>query len=210
MKDNKRKSAQAPFAGRRLKDFRGVSRTILLVVVFILMSLPLFTTFNEILTKIVETTGLYDWLTKWIVPFETRAVSLVLQPLGVNSKPTISHLFIERPDGSSTGIYFSWNCLGWQSGILLLLTLITGLSGPHKIFSKIETITLGISGTFLINLVRISTVVLVAYYFGQLPATIVHDYGGTLFTVLWFFFFWWFSYNFILEESDIRIKTKDS
>lgn len=204
MEDKKRKTAQAPFAGHRLEDFRGVTRTILLVFIFILMSLPLFTTFNEILTKVVEGTGAYELLSKYIVPFETRAVSLVLQPFGVNSKPTISHLFIERPDGSSTGIYFSWNCLGWQSGILLLLTLFTGLAGSHTIASKIETITLGLSGTFLINLVRISVVVVIAYYFGQFPATIVHDYGGTLFTVLWFFFFWWFAYSYVLEDRKLK------
>ena len=179
--------------------FRGMSRNLLLLLVFILMSLPLFTTFNEILTKIAEKSGAYELLTKTVVPFETRAVSLILKPFGVDARPTISHLFIRRSDGTQTGIFLSWNCLGWQSGILLILTLITGLSGNHAFSRKIETIVFGLSGTFLINLLRISIVVLIAYYFGQLPATLVHDYGGTLFTIGWFFFFWWFSYQFILE-----------
>jgi len=164
--------------------------------------LPLFTTFNEILTKIVEKSGAYTFLTKNVVPFETKSVSLVLKPLGIDGRPTISHLFIQRPDGSSTGIYFSWNCLGWQSAVLLLLTFITGLSGSYTLDRKIETILLGLSGTFLINLVRISFVVVIAFYFGQIPATLVHDYAGTLFTVAWFFFFWWFSYSFILDPFD--------
>ena len=194
-----RKSALAPFAQATFAGFRGVSKTLLLILVFLLMSLPLFTTFNELLTKVVEKTGTYVLLSKYVVPFETRAVSLVLRPFGIDSSPTISHLFIDRPDGRSTGIYFSWNCLGWQSGILLLLTLFTGLSGSFSIDRKVETILLGLSGTFLINLARISFVVVIAYYFGQIPATLVHDYGGTLFTIGWFFFFWWFSYSFVLE-----------
>ncbi|OGM22899.1 hypothetical protein A2961_00300 [Candidatus Woesebacteria bacterium RIFCSPLOWO2_01_FULL_39_21] len=197
--DMNRKTAQAPFGSSLLTGFRGVSRNLFIVLVFLLMSLPLFTTFNEILTKIVEKTGLYTFLTQNVVPFETRAVSLILRPFGIEAKPTVSHLFIERPDGSTTGIFFSWNCLGWQSAILLLLTFVTGLSGNFPISRKLEVILLGLSGTFLINLLRISVVTMIAYYFGQLVATIAHDYGGTLFTIAWFFFYWWFSYKFILE-----------
>lgn len=197
--NNNRNSAIPPFNNKKFVGFRGISRKLFLLLVFILMSLPLFTTFNEILTKVAETTGLYSLLTKSVVPFQTRAVALILKPFGVEAAPTLSHLFIERTDGTRTGIYFSWNCLGWQSAVLLILTLISGLSGVGSVIHKFETIIFGVCGTYLINLLRISVVVLVAYYFGQLPATIVHDYAGTLFTVAWFFLFWWVSYNFILE-----------
>ncbi len=199
MDDQKRISAQSPFAGKKLGGFKGVWRNLLLVLVFMLMSLPLFTTFNEILTKLVEGLGWYQWLANWVVPFYTRAVSLVLRPMGIDSQPTLSHLFVKRGDGSLTGIYLSWNCLGWQSAVLLILTLITGLTGNFSWDRKLETVTLGVSGTFLVNLVRISVVTVIAYYFGQLPATIVHDYGGTIFTVAWFLWFWWFAYKYILE-----------
>jgi exosortase/archaeosortase family protein len=198
---NKRTTAKAPFGQDKQTGFRTVSRNILLILVFVLMSLPLFTTFNEVLTKTAEKTGTYVWFTKSIVPFETRAVTLILKPFGIEGKPTSSHLYITK-DNKSRAIFFSWNCLGWQSAIMLILTLLTGLSGDYALGNKIETILLGISGTFIINLLRISVVVLIAYYFGQLWATIVHDYGGTLFTVAWFFFYWWFSYNFILEERE--------
>ncbi len=193
-------TSQAPFSQSRQSDFKNISRILILILVFILISLPLFTTFNEILTKVAEKTGAYHFLTKNVVPFETRAVSIILRPLGIKAEPTASRLFIHHPQKGRTEIFFSWNCLGWQSAILLILTLITGLAGNYSWNKKLETILLGISGTFLINLIRISVVVLVAYYFGQLPATIIHDYGGTLFTIFWFFFYWWFSYTFILES----------
>jgi exosortase/archaeosortase family protein len=197
--DHKRTSSQSQFGVLPVAGFRRISRNLFIVLVFVLMSLPLITTFNEILTKIVEKTGTYTFLTKNVVPFETRAVSLILKPLGIDAKPTVSHLIIQR-DGKTTGIFFSWNCLGWQSAVLLILTLVTGLIGNYKWEQKLETILLGISGTFLINLLRISIVVIVAFYFGQLPATIVHDYGGTLYTIAWFFLYWWFSYRYLLEE----------
>lgn len=86
-----------------------------------------------------------------------------------------------------------------KSVVLLLLTLVTGLTGNFPLRRKLEIVLLGISGTFLLNLLRINAVVLVAYCFGQLPATVVHDYDETFFTIIWFFFFWYFSYRFILE-----------
>lgn len=199
MENINRLSTQRPGLNQPFTGLRGMSRNLFLLLVFLLMSLPLFTTFNEILTKIVEKTGAYTFLTHNVVPFETRAVSVILKPFGIQAEPTVSRLYIRRTDGTTSGIFFSWNCLGWQSGLLLILTLVTGLSGEYSFDKKIETVLLGISGTFIINLVRISVVVMVAYYFGQLPATLVHDYGGTLFTISWFFFFWWFSYNFVLE-----------
>lgn len=191
-----------PFSKQRFgSGLKSVWQVLLLILVFLLMSLPLFTTFNELLTRIAEVTGVYGLLAQHVVPFLTRAVSVILMPLGIDVKTTVSHLFIEPPGGSRTGVYFSWNCLGWQSGILLILTFLTGLTGNHPILSKIETVLLGLSGTFLINLLRIAVVVVTAYYFGTFPATLVHDYGGTMFTMLWFFFYWWFAYSFILETN---------
>lgn len=195
-----RTTARAPFATAIGSSYRNISKQISIILVFILMSLPLFTTFNEILTKVVEKSGSYAWLTTNVVPFQTRAVSVVMGVFGIDSVPTTTSLFFSN-DMGKTNIYFSWNCLGWQSAIMLLLTLITGLQGKGKVQEKLFVVVLGICGTYLINIIRISVVVLVAYQFGQLPATIVHDYGGTLFTVGWFLVFWWLSYNYILSSS---------
>src|SRR3989344_5669830 len=192
-------SAKASFSQNLFTGYKRVWRYLFLFLVFILMSLPLFTTFSEILTKIVEKTEVYQVLGKYIVPFEIRAVSVLVKPLGIESLPTASHLLIRKANGSVTSIFFSWNCLGWQSLILLILTFIVGLGGNHSVLSKIESIILGLSGTFLINLVRISLVAVVGYFFGQLSATLVHDSLGTMFTMVWFFFFWYFSYSFILS-----------
>jgi exosortase/archaeosortase family protein len=199
--DPKRISARAPFSQSTVIGLSKMVRQITIITVFILMSLPLFTTFNEILTKIVESTGVYTWLTQNIVPFETRAVSAVMSIFNIESNPTSTSLYIMGTTGK-TNIFFSWNCLGWQSAIMLIMTFITGLQGRSSLSDKILVIMLGICGTFLINIVRISTVVYIAYKFGQLPATIVHDYGGTLFTIIWFLFFWWVSYNYILPTKD--------
>ena len=38
-----------------------------------------------------------------------------------------------------------------------------------------------------------------AFYFGQRPALIYHDYGGTIIILLWLFAYWWFSHGWLLE-----------
>ena len=58
---------------------------------------------------------------------------------------------------------------------------------------------LGLIGTFMLNLLRISLVVLVFYFWGKLPATIIHNYGSVILTILWLFLFWWFIYSYVSD-----------
>ena len=51
----------------------------------------------------------------------------------------------------------------------------------------------------------IVVVVLVAYFFGQFPATIIHDYGSLLAVIIWLFGFWWFVYAFVLETKAANV-----
>jgi exosortase/archaeosortase family protein len=196
----KRSGARSPFAGQVFTGFRSIFVKLFIILTLVLVTLPLFTSFNDFLTKTAEKIGAYSFLSQNIVPMETRAVSLILRPFGINSRPSNSLLYIPDKYQGYYSIYFSWNCLGWQSVVLLMLTLVVGLSGNHKLITKIEVIILGFSGTFLMNLLRISSIVLTTNYFGPFSASIIHNYLGTLFTILWFFFYWWFSYTYILEE----------
>jgi exosortase/archaeosortase family protein len=43
---------------------------------------------------------------------------------------------------------------------------------------------------FAINVLRITTVVMMGYYVGYPAALIFHDYGGTLITLAWLLGFW--------------------
>lgn len=168
---------------------------IFILAAIILLMLPFFTTFNEFLTRIMEKIGLYMIIQNYIVPYETRLIGVILMPFSID--------FIARPDGAIVnGIYleFTWNCIGWQSLILLIVTLIVGLQGPYKISSKIEVILLGLLGTFFVNLLRISFVTILGAYWGALFAIVFHDYFSTFVVICWLFFFWWFSYSYVLEQ----------
>ena len=104
-------------------------------------------------------------------------------------------------DGVNQYTYIAWNCIGWQSLLFFLLTAWVGFQGEKFTFSsKIKAWLIGFLGTFLVNIIRITLVILLAYYFGQNIAIIFHDYGSTFAVIGWLFFFWWFAYRFVLEE----------
>ncbi len=181
---------------------RSTFHFLFLVLVILLMFLPFVTTFNELLTKIVEHASSYTQIQNIIVPYLVRMVAVVLSWFGVITEQS-RHTITVRPDAMTAGgtiVYISWNCIGWQSFLLFFLTLFTGLQGNYSIRSKIIGVVFGLLGTFWVNVFRISIIVLIAHWWGRLPAVIFHDYGSTILIILWLFVFWWVSYHHILEK----------
>ncbi|MGD2253140.1 MAG: exosortase/archaeosortase family protein [Anaerolineales bacterium] len=175
-----------------------VFRLLIILGAMLLIILPFVTTFNEFLTRLVEILGLDAILTDWVVPFEARCIAVLLKLLGIHTWVSPTTIYLDK-GGLLLPLYISWNCVGWQSFILYAATLITGLQGPFTRSSKIEASLVGLLGTYLVNLLRITSVAVVAYHFGSLPAVIYHDYGGTIIILLWLFFFWWVSHGWLLE-----------
>jgi len=185
-------------AGQIEESRRPIFRLILIMGAILLMILPFVTTFNEFLTRLVETAGLNVILTDWIVPFEVRMVAVILGMVGIPSQVSLDSIYLDK-GGFFLPLYISWNCVGWQSFILYAATLITGIQGPFTRISKVEAMLVGFLGTFLLNLLRIASVAMVAFWFGQLPAVIYHDYGGTVIILIWLFVYWWFCHGWLLE-----------
>jgi len=177
---------------------RPIIRLILIMAAILIMILPFVTTFNEFLTRIVEASGLDAILTDWVVPIEARMMSVILGFLGIESQVSTTTVYVSK-GGFFLPVYISWNCVGWQSFILFGVTLVTGIQGAFSRASKFEAIVVGLLGTFLVNLLRITSVAVVAYYFGTVPALLYHDYGGTIIILLWLFAYWWFSHGWLLE-----------
>lgn len=195
-------SEQRMRAGRATADpGRQTYQLLLILVSVIFLLLPLVTTFNELLTSVVMRVGLDEFLRGWVVPAEARMIAALVRLFGISAAASQSSVYLTK--GASTiPIFISWNCVGWQSFILFAITLITGLQGSFTRQSKVETLILGLLGTFLVNLSRISIVCVVAYHGGQLPAVIFHDYGGTILILLWLFGFWYFAHGCVLERPE--------
>ncbi len=176
----------------------GQKKTFLVIFslfVLTLITLPFLVTFNEGLTKIVESTAIYKFIQATIVPYEVKTVAAMLYLLKIPTTYSAEGLTV-----NGTFLEVTWNCLGWQSMIFLLITCAVGLQGTYKRRSIIEAVTIGLLGTFLINVLRIMAVSLLGAYLPSVFAVVFHDYLAAIITIFWLFFFWWFVYSYVLEE----------
>lgn len=185
---------------KRINNSKSVFINIFIILALLLICMPFVTAFNDMLTRFVMNLDFYRVIQDYVVPQEIRMVGVILAPLGFKTEVMGQYLVINNQEKPFL-IEIAWNCIGWQSLLFFIITALVGLQGDkYTNISKIKALVIGLSGTFLVNLVRIGLVTLIAYYFGQTVAIIFHDYGSTLAVVLWLLFFWWFSYSYVLEE----------
>ena len=182
-----------------------VYRKIIMVAAVTFVILPFVTTFNEFLTKVVESLNFVSMIQGYVAPFIVKIVAAILLAIRIPASIDGSHLYLTG-GWLPLRIYINWNCVGWQSFILLAFTFVTGLQGPYKLRSKLMAVLIGLEGTFLINIIRILIPTLLAYRFGYLPAIIFHDYLGTLLTLLWMGVFWNYAFGNILTQLSEDVK----
>lgn len=169
--------------------------SIFLVFSVVLLILPFVVSFNEVLTEIVEKNVMYVWIQDNIVPIEAKMMGAILMPFGYNYafSPTNSSIIV---NGLTMGI--TWNCLGWQSFLLLFVSLLVGFRGKYSRLSIGEALLIGILGTFWLNILRMTFTVLLAVHAAPIFRIVFHDYLAAGTTVAWLFVFWWFSYSYSL------------
>lgn len=173
-----------------------------LILITILLFFPFMSTFNDLLTRFVINTQFYRYIQIYIVPFLVRSVAVLLTPFQLNPSVAGEYLRIAPANGTVLMVEIAWNCLGWQSLLFFVLTGWVGLQGDsYTLGSKIKAWIIGFLGTFLINLIRISIVVLITVYLNQFLAQVFHEYASILFVLLWLFFFWWYSYRYVLVDT---------
>lgn len=182
-------------------------RTLLYVLVLatlVLATLPFWTSFQDVLTRLVMRIGWYKAIQDVIVPYELSVVGTLLRLIGVPVRVGNAYFEWTKSNGSNEAVFMIWNCVGWQTLVLFIITLLTGLSGKHTLTSKLETLAIGILGTYLINIGRLTLVVLVYYLIGRSLGTVFHDYFSNILTLVWLFWFWWFSFKYVLEEKMVK------
>jgi exosortase/archaeosortase family protein len=162
--------------------------TILVACCLILVVLPFVTTYDDLLTAGAIRLGVAGPLQS-VSPVEARMVVALLQLLGVHAAAAGSQLVVWDSGGHATNLFISWNCIGWQSLVLLGASLAVGLRGL-SIEARVQVFVVGLLGTVLVNVLRVALVCMLAATAGRTPALIFHDYGGTLMTIGWLFAFW--------------------
>ena len=179
------------------QDRDALNMTLIATTCALLMLLPLVTTFDELLTSWALQLGANNPL-QAIVPVEARMVVSLLGLAGVRAAASGSHIVVWDAAGSMHTLFISWNCIGWQSLLLLGISFISGLRGRQALSSRLQVIVIGVAGTMLLNLMRVAAVAALEARWGHLPALLFHDYGGTLLVIVWLFAFWTFAQRFLL------------
>ena len=181
----------------RTQDRDALNLTLVAITCALLMVLPFVTTFDDLLTAWALQLGANNPL-QGIVPVEARMVVGLLGVVGIHAAASGSHIVIWDGAGSMHTLFISWNCIGWQSLILLGLSFMSGLRGQQSLETRVQVVLIGIAGTMLLNLMRVAAVAAIAATIGQSPAVLFHDYGGTILVVAWLFAFWIFVQRWIL------------
>jgi len=171
------------------QDRDALNMTLLAVSCALLMVLPLVTTFDDFLTSWALLLGANNPL-QAIVPVEARMVVSLLALVGVRGAAAGSNIVVWDAAGAMHTLFISWNCIGWQSLLLLGMSFFSGLRGQQAMGSRLQVILIGVSGTMLLNLIRVAAVAALEVSWGHLPALIFHDYGGTILVIGWLFVFW--------------------
>jgi exosortase/archaeosortase family protein len=182
----------------RRQDRGALNMTLVAMTCALLLVLPFVTTFDDLLTSWALMLGANNPLQS-IVPVEARMVVGLLGLTGIHAAASGSHIVIWDSTGSMHTLFISWNCIGWQSLVLLSISFLTGLRGQQSIGARAQVVLIGVAGTMLLNLLRVAAVAAIAATIGQTPAILFHDYGGTILVVLWLFAFWIFVQRWILE-----------
>ncbi len=178
---------------------------LLALTAVLLVVLPFVSTFDDVLTQIGMRLGIAAPL-QAIVPAEVRVTVAVLSFFGIHAGAAGNQLVVWNSSGAPQTLFISWNCVGWQSLILLGLSLMVGLRGTMTLATRLQVIALGFVGTVLVNIARISMVCLLAGVVGYTPAVLFHDYGGTLLLVAWLFSFWLIAYRWLVPDPTLALE----
>jgi len=179
------------------RDRDNLNLTLLAILCALLMLLPLVTTFDDFLTTWALQFGANNPL-QAIVPVEARMVVGLLGLAGIHAAASGSHLVVWDGSGAMHTLFISWNCIGWQSLVLLGVSFMSGLRGHHPLEARAQVVVIGVAGTMLLNLLRVAVVAGIAATVGVTPAVLFHDYGGTILVVAFLFGFWIFAQRWIL------------
>jgi exosortase/archaeosortase family protein len=181
----------------RRQERNALNMTLIALACALLMVLPLVTTFDDFLTNWALQLGADNPL-QAIVPTEARMVVGLLAAVGIKAVASGSYIVVWDQAGIMHTLLISWNCIGWQSLILLGVSFLSGLRGRHPLEARMQVVIIGVAGTMLLNLLRVAAVAALAATWGQTPAILFHDYGGTVLVVGWLFAFWIFVQRWIL------------
>ena len=135
-----------------------------------------------------------EWMEFYLessVPFFVQIMAFVLMVLGVPARLANPATFILQTRGGQT-LYLGVEagCIGiWSFLTFAILIVVTMMVDPSSLRTKVLWSVAGVIGTFFVNIVRVSLIFVVIYYFGYEGWGKIHTPIGYVLFLVWLAFF---------------------
>lgn len=125
------------------------------------------------------------------VPYFVQIMGFILGVLGIPAELVNPTTFAVRmPTGKRLPLGFEAGCMGIYSFLTFAIVIVvTMMEDPSTLRTKLLWSVGGIIGTFFVNIIRVSLIVVVIYHFGYEGWAKIHTPIGYVLFVAWLAFF---------------------
>jgi exosortase/archaeosortase family protein len=146
-----------------------------------------------------------EWLNYFmepVVPFFVRIMVFVLMLLGIPATVSNPYTIMLNTSGGPVPVLFEAGCIGIQSFLVFsVIIVVTMIEESATMRTKLLWSFGGVVGTFVVNIIRVSLIAAVIYYFGYENWGEIHAWIGYALFLLWLaFFFIVFSKREIIRQ----------
>lgn len=122
-----------------------------------------------------------------LVPFFVQIMAFVLMVLGIPAKPVDPTTFVIYTRGGRILLLgVEAGCIGiWSFLTFAIIIVVTMMVDPSSLRTKVLWSTAGIIGTFFVNIIRVSLILAVIYYFGYENWGKIHTPIGYVLFIAW-------------------------
>jgi len=122
-----------------------------------------------------------------LIPYFVQIMGFVLMVLGIPAKIVNPHTFaIRMSTGKVLYLGVAAGCMGIYSFLTFAIVIVvTMIEDPSSLRTKLLWSVVGIIGTFCVNIIRVSLIFVVIYYFGFEDWGKIHTPIGYILFIVW-------------------------
>lgn len=145
-----------------------------------------------------------------LVPYFVRVMVFVLMLLGIPATVQNPYMIMLSTSRGPVPVLFEAGCIGIQSFLIFsVIIVVTMVEESASVRTKLLWSVVGVVGTFVVNIIRVSLIAAVIYYFGYENWGEIHAWIGYALFLLWLaFFFILFSKREVILNKIRRFRQK--
>jgi len=134
-----------------------------------------------------------EWLKYYmepLVPYFVQMMTVVLVLLGIPVTVQNPTVIVLNTSKGPVNVLFEAGCIGIHSFLIFsIIIVVTMMEELASVRTKLLWSVAGVVGTFLVNIIRVSLIAAVIYYFGYERWGEIHSWIGYALFLLWLAFF---------------------